>query len=229
MAMIDFKTLQALVTGAIFQPRQAWERYRDSTPSTQTVLLGYALPVVVGTTVAAALLSFVFGTQDFWISGSGRSFVAMLREMVLGSLLGVVGLGILAGVVLVLARVFGGSGGYDRAFAMCSLVATPALVGAVPGALPWIGWLIQIAAVIYSLVLLYQAIPVFLNVEGGKRPLHFIATLVLVAAATNVPPARLPHAAAPASARSSRCARRPIATAMRRRPTAKSAAPRPGV
>jgi hypothetical protein len=181
MAMIDFKTLQALVTGAIFQPRQAWERYRDSTPSTQTVLLGYALPVVVGTTVAAALLSFVFGTQDFWISGSGRSFVAMLREMVLGSLLGVVGLGILAGVVLVLARVFGGSGGYDRAFAMCSLVATPALVGAVPGALPWIGWLIQIAAVIYSLVLLYQAIPVFLNVEGGKRPLHFIATLVLVA------------------------------------------------
>jgi hypothetical protein len=180
MAMIDFRSLQAVVTGAILGPHETWARYRDSAPSTQTVLLGYALPVVVGTTVVAALLSFVFGTQDFWLAGSGRSFVAMLREMLLGSLLGIVGLGILAGVVLVLARAFGGSGNYDRAFAMCSLVATPALIGAIPGALPWIGWIIQLAAAIYALVLLYQAIPVFLDVAGGKRPLHFIATLVVV-------------------------------------------------
>jgi hypothetical protein len=70
MAMIDFRSLQAVVTGAILGPHETWARYRDSAPSTQTVLLGYALPVVVGTTVVAALLSFVFGTQDFWLAGS---------------------------------------------------------------------------------------------------------------------------------------------------------------
>lgn len=178
--MIDIGNLLVLVRGALLQPRDTWTRYRDSAPSTATVLIGYAAPVVVGASVAAAVLSFVFGTQDFWFAGSGRSVLGMLREMLLGSLFGLIGLGVLAGAVLVLARLFGGSGGYHRAFAMCSLVATPALIGAIPGALPWIGWLIQLAAAIYSLVLLYQAIPVFLDLDGARRPLHFIATLALV-------------------------------------------------
>lgn len=178
--MIDFNALKPLVIGAITAPRAGWEAQRDKAPETQTVLLGYTLPVVVGTTVVAALLSFILGTQDFLFSGVGRSFLGMLREMVLGSLLAVAGLAVLAYVVLALARVFGGHGTYAAALTMVSLVATPALLAGIPGALPWIGWIISLAAAIYSLVLLYQAIPVFLSVEGGKRPLHFIATLAAI-------------------------------------------------
>ncbi|MEN8719566.1 MAG: Yip1 family protein [Oceanococcaceae bacterium] len=201
--MIDIAKLQPLVLGALTAPRETWDRYRDPVPDPKNVFLGFTLPVVVTLTVVAALLSFVFGTQDVFFAGSGRSVLALLREMVLGSLLGLAGIALMAYLVLALARVFGGSGEYGGALAMVSLVAVPALLAGVPGALPWIGWLIQLAAGIYSLVLLYQAIPVFLHIDGGKRPLHFIAS-VLTMVVINVILGALFGASAPVEDRPAR-------------------------
>lgn len=184
--MIDLAALKPLVVGAITAPRATWQAQQARAADAQTVLLGYTVPVVVASTVLGALLSFVFGTQEVFFSGAGRSVVGMLREMLLGSVLGLAGLALFAWIALVLARAFGGLGSYAAALTMVSLVATPALVAGVPGALPWIGWIVQLLGAVYSLVLLYQAIPVFLAVEGRKRPLHFTATLAVVIVANVV-------------------------------------------
>ena len=175
---IDIDKLKHLIVGALTEPRQTWDTFRQSQPDAKSLFLGLTLPLVVGATVVAAILAFILGTQDLMLTG--RSFGALLSEIVLGSLLGCIGLALLAGIALWIAQLFGGGGRYEAALAMSTLVAVPALLAGIPGALPWIGWLIQFAGGIYSLVLLYQAIPVFLELESGRRTLHYICTLVLV-------------------------------------------------
>lgn len=177
--MIDINELKTLFLGAITDPEQTWATFRQNQPDAQRVFLAYTLPLVLGSTIAAAVLAFVFGTQGLVFS-AGRSFTAMLQEMLVGSLAGCIGIGLLAGITLWLARLFGGEGRFDAALSMSTLAAVPGFLSNIPGALPWIGWLILLAGGIYSLILLYKAIPVFLQLESGRRPLHYICSLVLM-------------------------------------------------
>ena len=174
--MIDIDKLKTLVIGALSEPRKTWEAYRAELPDTKTVFLGFTLPLVVGVALVAAVLAFVLGSQGLF---GGRSVAMLLRQIVFGSLSGCIGLLLLAYIAQQVARWFGGSGQYNAALAMSTLVTVPALLAGVPGVLPWVGWLLQLAGAVYSLVLLYQAIPVFLEVSNDKRPLHYICTLVL--------------------------------------------------
>jgi len=79
----------------------------------------------------------------------------------------------------VFAGVFEGKRNFDAAFAALSLAMVPAVVGGILSPLPWLGWLIGLVAGIYSLVLLYQFIPVFMVVPEAKRVLHFVVSLVV--------------------------------------------------
>jgi len=176
---IDINELKTLFLGAVTDPEQTWETFRQGQRDVKAIFLGYTLPLVVGSVVVAAVLSFVFGTQGL-VFTAGRSFTGMLQEMITGSLTGCIGIALLAAVVMWVARLFGGEARYDAALSMSTLVAVPAVLAGIPGALPWVGWLIQLGAGIYSLVLLYKAIPVFLQLESSRRPLHFIGSLVVM-------------------------------------------------
>ncbi len=83
------------------------------------------------------------------------------------------------------AGVFNGSRNYDAAFAALSLAMVPAVLGGMLSPLPWLGWLIGLAAAIYGLVLAWQFIGIFMTVPEDKRALHFIVSL-LVAFVLNI-------------------------------------------
>jgi hypothetical protein len=183
--LVDINELKTLFIGAVTDPEQTWATFRQDERDVKSIFLGYTLPLVVGSVVVAAVLSFVFGTQGL-VFTTGRSFTGMLQEMLVGSLTGCIGLALLAAIVMWVARLFGGEGRYEAALSMSTLVAVPAMLASIPGALPWIGWLIQLGAAIYSLVLLYRAIPVFLQLESSRRPLHYICSLVAMIVANLV-------------------------------------------
>jgi hypothetical protein len=61
----------------------------------------------------------------------------------------------------------------------------PALAGGVVSPLPWLGWVISLAAGIYALVLAYRFMPLFLAVPEDKRIVHFVVS-ILVAFVVNL-------------------------------------------
>jgi len=76
------------------------------------------------------------------------------------------------------AGAFGGVRSFDQSFAMLTLAGIPAALGSLLQVIPWIGWLLSLAASVYSLVLLYQFAPTFLKVPEDKRVVHFIVSLL---------------------------------------------------
>jgi len=57
-------------------------------------------------------------------------------------------------------------------------ISVPSLLGQILGTLPYVGWIIALGLGLYSLVLLYRAIPVFLNVSLENRVKHFILFMI---------------------------------------------------
>jgi hypothetical protein len=77
-----------------------------------------------------------------------------------------------------LAGVFDGKRNFDAAYAVVALAIVPAAIGSAIGPLPLIGWLINLAASIYSLMLAYRFIPTFLEVPEASRTKHFALSIV---------------------------------------------------
>ena len=95
------------------------------------------------------------------------------------ALVGIAWTFILAFIIDRLAGPFDGEPNFDAAYACIALSVIPYAAGSILGMLPWIGWLLSIAASIYSLVLAYKFIPIFLKVHEDSRVKHFVATIVI--------------------------------------------------
>src|SRR5690606_6083547 len=72
----------------------------------------------------------------------------------------------------------GGKRHFALGFAAVTLAAVPAFVGQALAPVPWIGWLLSFGLGIYSLVLLWRIIPLYLEVPDAKRALHYIVSLI---------------------------------------------------
>ena len=77
-----------------------------------------------------------------------------------------------------LVGVFADERDFDAAYAVVGLAVIPAALGNAAAPLPWVGWLVSLAASIYSLMLAYRFIPVFLNLPEASRVKHFVVSIV---------------------------------------------------
>ena len=171
---MDFKKTLSLIKGMLIEPRATWEAYAAENRNWQYTALILTVPLVVACAVAGWILRVLF--SGLYVFGfGGRSIVYLL----VGIIISLAGIALFALIFGLIAGVFKGSSDFSRAFACVSLAAVPAQVGQVIGAVPWIGYLISLAAAIWSLVLLYQMVPAFLAVPDDKRPGHFIVSLVV--------------------------------------------------
>lgn len=71
-----------------------------------------------------------------------------------------------------------GSPTFSQAFAAISFSFLPGFIGSILGTVPWIGWLLSFAGLIYGVVLMYRSFPVFLGIAEDDRAKHFGATLI---------------------------------------------------
>ena len=143
----------------------------------------HAVPLIVLTAVVSTGMIWLFPPQ-FLAGHDAFGFEVLLLQFVMKVIVNVVGLALVSGVVMFFAGVFGGKATYSAAFVMVALAATPYLLAEAVLPLPMAGGLIFLAGLIYSLVLLYKAGPIALQLPWQNRGKHFamsILSLLLIA------------------------------------------------
>ena len=171
--MFDFGKFIAWTRDGLFEPATSWQTYKEAGHSWKTTAMQLSVPLLVASGVLTLILSWMFSGS--YVFGRPSFFGAFIFSLLMGLVWFFLG----SFLASFLAGKFGGKDDFDQAWSALTFAAIPGLVGSVLGTLPWIGWLLSFAAGIWTLVLLWQALPVFLDVPLEKRVGHFFATLGL--------------------------------------------------
>ena len=170
--MIDLKRTLSLITGGMFDPEKTWRDYLPEAEEWQKTVFLLTGPLIILSAVAAYL---------FGLLGSSVSMLG-LRPTIMSTVMTIVTSAIaaviVAFVVSALAGVFGGKKGFALGLAATTFAFIPGYLGQAVTWLPWVGWLLSLGLFVYSLVLLWKVIPVYLAVPDGKRVGHYILSLV---------------------------------------------------
>ena len=166
--MFDAKITFELIKKALLEPQPTWQEYLDSDKDWQQTAIQLSGPLVIGCLTIGYILSLILS------SGFSYSFWFFIQSLIMAC----AGLFLWALIINFFAGQFKGTANYDRAFAAVSLAAVPAYIGYILNSLPWLGWILSLGLSIYSLVLLYQIIPLSLSVPDDSRTAHFVVSLI---------------------------------------------------
>ena len=171
--MFDPNRTLALVKGALLDAEATWRSYLPEAGDWQKTAFLLTGPLIVISLVMAYLGGF---------TSSGSSLMAMFRPTIASTLVNmvfaVIGIGIASFIYSAVAGAFGGKKDIALALAALTLAFVPGYVGQAFSWLPWIGGLLAFVLGIYSLVLLWRILPLYLEVPASKRAAHYIVSLL---------------------------------------------------
>lgn len=168
--MIDPQFTLRWVMAVLSDPASASVAYRETEASWQQSFLQLTLPLYVLAYIVAAIVALVTGGSFLFGSLTIGIFIFSLVWGLAWTL-------VIAFIFDYLAGVFGGRRGFDAAYALVALAIIPAAIGTAVNPLPWLGWLLGLAASIYSLVLAYRFLPLYLEIPEGSRVKHFALSI----------------------------------------------------
>ncbi len=174
--MFDIQQTIKWVTAVLQDPHGVAASYKSIDAQWRTTFIQVTLPVVVAAYAIAAIIGLLTGGSFLF-----GSFTFIIFSLLWGLAWGFV----VAFIFDYLAGTFGGKRDFNSAYATVALAMIPASIGTAISPLPWLGWLLSIAASIYSLVLAYRFLPVFLEIPEVSRVKHFVAS-ILVAIVINI-------------------------------------------
>ncbi|UZJ61746.1 YIP1 family protein [Pseudomonas sp. KU26590] len=159
------------VLGLFTHPDQEWQQIRGEGEEsighlylTHTLILA-AIPAVsayIGTTQVGWQISErapVMLTSDSAVWMALMSYIAMLA-----------GVGVMGGFIHWMARTYDATPSLARCVAFATYTATPLFLGGLAALYPhmWLGMMVGLAAVCYTVYLLYVGLPVFMDVHPDE-------------------------------------------------------------
>lgn len=179
--MTDLVRTFSLIRGGVFDPEKTWRDYLPEAENWQKTALLLTGPLIILSAVAAYFIGFL---------GSGVSMFGHFRPTIVSTVVTMVSAAVAAGVVAfivgALAGAFGGKGNFALGLAATTFAFIPGYVGQAVVWVPWVGGLLALGLFIYSLVLLWKIIPIYLGVPGRKRTGHYILSIIASIAAVIV-------------------------------------------
>ena len=153
---MDFGKIIKLVQGIILKPKETFESIKgEKTPWTNLfinyVLILIALPAI--------------GNFLVWVRWSVSWAI---RSLIMQIILAGVSFIVLTYLMQILSKSFGGNGDLDQSAKTIAYSLTPSWIANLFIFIPFLGWLIALAGAIYSLIVLYHAILVFMDVPKDK-------------------------------------------------------------
>jgi hypothetical protein len=172
----DFTKTLALIKGGLLDHQNTWKSYLEDCPGWQQTALLLTVPLFVTNILFSLIFSRLAGGFSMYMY-PGNWFTALIYSLIMGA----ISFAIVVLVFNFLAGTFKGTPNVSRAFAAVSLAVIPAWVaGPIAALIPYIGFLLALAAGILSLVFMYRIMPLALGVPDDKRTVHFVVSLVAV-------------------------------------------------
>jgi len=175
-----FPGLLDRVKNILLAPNTEWPAIAAEQSSVAQLFTAYVIPL----SAFAALMRFL----RMSVIGISIPFAGTIRTPILGGLvgavvsfaIGLVGIYVFGLLVNALAPTFGAQRDPGQALKVAVYTATPVWVGSVFGLLPMLASLLQLAAAIYAIYLLYLGLPVLM---GGPREKAVGYTISLIVCA----------------------------------------------
>ena len=169
--MFDVQATIRWVTAVLKDPNAAALAYKETSPPWMQTFLQISVPVYVGALIVGYILALITGGTLMY---GGASI-----GLVLFSLLWSLGWTFVVAFIFdFLAGTFDGTRNFNAAYALVGLAIVPAGLGNAVAPLPLIGWLLSLAASIYSIVLAYRFVPIFLELPDANRVKHFVISII---------------------------------------------------
>ncbi len=166
------------VKGILLSPANEWQVIQPELTSVGQLYTGYVVPLAA----LAALMSFVrssvlgvsipFGGTFRTPMGTGLTYALVTFGM------GLVGLFLVGLIINFLAPTFAGVRDQRQALKVAAYAFTPAWISALLKLLPSFGTLLQLAAGLYGIYLLYLGLPVLMR-SARERAAGYTATVVV--------------------------------------------------
>ena len=181
---MDFNSLITLFKRGILEPEQLWQEERSRNYLLADFLKSKALPLIIVTTLLATLGILLFGYRvpftDIVMHPTFRETIMAFISSIVMFLVSITIFGWLSSYIVSL---LGGKFDFTNGVVMMVLVSIPSMVGKIFGTIPYIGMIIAIIASIYSLILLYRAPTIMLDLPAENRTkaiiLFILASIVV--------------------------------------------------
>lgn len=175
---MDINWLVNRVKNILLSPQTEWPVAGAEPHTVKDLYLKYIVVVAAVSAIAWFIDNTILGTSAFGMTvrtpfGLGIVMAVLLYAMALATVF-VVGL-----IADVLAPNFGGERNQAQGVKLIAYAATAGWVGALLGIVPWIGWLLTIAAMIYGIYLVYLGAPHTTKVPAD-RAAGYTAILVVI-------------------------------------------------
>ena len=159
------------VKNILITPKTEWDVINGETATSQSLLMGYVLPLAVvaaiGPLLTGLLFAGVLGLKYFIISAI-IAFVAQIAAYYLSVI-----------VVDMLAPSFGSEKNMDKSAQLVAYSATPGYVGGLLSFIPVLGGLVAIAAWVYGVYLMYLGIGPLKKTPEDKKVLYMLVAYVI--------------------------------------------------
>lgn len=169
------KELLDLAIRGVISPKSLW---KDKLQDSRSWIEILKFPIILFVSIIAvfsAVMVMVFGYQIPFVGGVVKPSIGEIIIQAIGTVvLYIIPIGIMSLFAGYLSGTLDGINDKGRGLWMLFLVSIPSLFSQVLSTLPAVGMLLGIVLGIYSMVLFYKAIPIFMEVPLAKRLRYFI-------------------------------------------------------
>jgi len=173
-----FPGLIARVKNILLTPKTEWPVIETEVTPTGKLLAGYVIPLAALSAVMSFVKMSVIGISIPFIGTIRTPFVSGLVATIAGFGFGLLGFFLFVLIVNQLAPTFGGRRDFRQALKVAAYTATPVWVGSVLGLLPILSTLLQLAAGIYAIYLLYLGLPQLMRSARDRAAGYTFAVIV---------------------------------------------------
>ena len=159
------------VLGLFTHPDQEWLQIRgEKEESISHMYLTHTLILAAIPAVSA----FIGTTQVGWVIGSRAPVMLTVDSAIWMTIMSYVamlfGVAVMGGFIHWMARTYDASPSLARCVAFATYTATPLFIGGLAALYPhmWLGMMVGLAAVCYTVYLLYVGLPVFMNIHADE-------------------------------------------------------------
>jgi hypothetical protein len=160
------------VKNILITPKTEWDVINGETATTQSLLMGYVLPLAIvaaaGSLLKGLLFAGAFGLKFFIISAV-IAFIASIVAFYVSVI-----------IVDMLAPSFGSEKNMGKSAQLVAYSGTPSYIGGLLSFIPVIGWLVSLAAWVYGIYLMYLGIGPLKKTPEDKKVVYMIVAFLIM-------------------------------------------------